>query len=77
MYAKQDLVFRAVAAEEGLKLDDAALDVRLAKYAKENGFESADDIITEDMTKEQYRDFFLFDDVITFLTSNNKAVPAK
>lgn len=77
MYAKQDLVFHAVADKEGLKLDDAALDVRLAKYAKENGFESADAIITEDMTKEQYRDFFLFDDVITYLTSNNKAVPAK
>ena len=77
MYAKQDLVFHAVAEKEGLKLDDAALDVRLAKYAKENGFEKAEDIITEDMTKEQYRDFFLFDDVITYLTSNNKAVPAK
>ncbi len=76
-YAKQDLLFHAIAEKEGLILDDAALDVRIAKYAKENGFEKAEDIITDDKTKEQYRDLFLFDDVITYLTSNNKAVPAK
>ncbi|MBR4993513.1 MAG: trigger factor [Lachnospiraceae bacterium] len=71
-YAKQDLFFNAIAEAEGLTLDDAALEERLNQYAVDNGYEKADDIVNEQMTREQYRDFFLFDDVITFLVDNAK-----
>lgn len=69
-YAKQDILFKAIAEKENLTLSDEDLDARLQEYADMYGAESVDDLFTEGLDKEEYRNYFLFDDVINFLVEN-------
>lgn len=69
-YAKQDTFFKAVAEAEGMSISDEDLDARLTQYATDNGYESMDDLLQAGMDKEEYRDYFIFDDVINFLVEN-------
>lgn len=68
-YTKQLLIMEAIADEEGLGLSDAELDVRMKTYALENGLD-VDSLITENTTREDYRESFLYQDVAAFLAKN-------
>jgi len=71
-YAKQEILFKAIAIAENMTIDDATLDQRMADYATESGYESAEDLLSTGMSKEDYRDYFIFDDVINMIIENAK-----
>lgn len=71
--AKQGLVFQAIANAEGLNIDDATLDAKLQEQAELYGVASVEELIG-DTNKEDYRDFFMFEDVIAFLVENSTVV---
>lgn len=69
-WAKQELVFKAIAEAEGLNLTDEEFEKRFEEYATSNGYESADDLIAAGAVKDTFREYFLFDDVIGFISDN-------
>lgn len=71
--AKQGLVFQAIANAEGLTIDDAELDAKLQEQAELYGLASIEELIG-DTNKEDYRDFFMFEEVIAFLIENSTVV---
>ena len=71
--AKQGLVFQAIANAEGLNIDDEALDAKLQEQAELYGVASVEELIG-DTNKEDYRDYFMFEDVIAFLLENSTVV---
>lgn len=71
--ARQSLAFQAVANAEGLNIDDEALDAKLQEQVELYGAGSIEELIG-DTNKEDYRDYFMFDNVIAFLVENATVV---
>ncbi len=67
--AKQILAFQAVANKEGLAMTDEELEAELLEFATSNGFDSVDAFIGEN-TREEYKEYYMFEDVMEFLVSN-------
>ncbi|MBR1930895.1 MAG: trigger factor [Lachnospiraceae bacterium] len=66
---KQGLALQAVANRENLNLDDEALDARILEYAQEAGYDTIEEFIG-DTSKEDFREYFLNEDVLQFLIDN-------
>lgn len=71
--AKQALVLQAIANKEGLVLSEEGLLERIEEYALENGAESAEEMLTY-ISMQDFRDYFMTNDVIEFLKNNNTVV---
>lgn len=67
--AKQDLALQAVANEENLNISDEELDSMLLENAQASGYTTIEEFIGE-TSKEDYREYFLFDKVINYLIEN-------
>ena len=72
-YTKIVLVVHAIADIEGLNISDEALDNRLEDYAQSRGV-SMDELLINGLTKEDYRESFLYEDVLNFLIDNSVKV---
>lgn len=69
MYAKQSLIILAIAQKEGLIPDEAALDARMEEYAGKAGV-TVDDLLSNGLTKDVYKESFVYEDVLKFLVEN-------
>lgn len=67
--AKQDLALQAVANAENLNISDEELDSMLLEHAQASGYTTIEEFIGE-TSKEDYREYFLFDKVLNFLVEN-------
>lgn len=67
--AKQSLAFQAVANVENLNLADEAFEARLSETATDNGYASVEEMMGTN-TKENYREYFMMEDVVEFLIDN-------
>lgn len=67
--AKQSLAFQAVANTENLNVTDEELQEKLEEYASQGGYESVEDFLG-DLDREEYREYFMFERVLDFLTEN-------
>lgn len=67
--AKQGLVFQAIANAENLVVTDEELDEKLNQYVTDYGLASIEELLG-DTNKEDYRDFFMFEKVVSFLIEN-------
>lgn len=68
-YTKGVLIMMAIADEEGLNISDEDLDERMQEYARSAGV-SVDDLLVPGLTKEDYRESFLYEDVMNYLVEN-------
>jgi trigger factor len=68
-YTKRLLVIQAIADYEGLNISDEALDARIEAYAESRGC-TVDDLYSSGVTKDDYRESFLYEDVVAFLADN-------
>lgn len=68
--AMQDLAFKALANKENLLVDDEELEETLQTYANNNGFVTVEEFLRGN-TREEYREYFLFEKVIDFLMENS------
>ncbi len=75
-YTKEILVALAIATKEGLLLTDEQLDARMEEVAASAGI-SADELLANGVTKDDYRESFLYEDVMTFLAENAANTPAE
>lgn len=64
---KQDFTLQAIANREGLTVSDEELQSRLEEYASNAGYTSVEEFIGE-ISKEDYRDYFMSEKVLEFLT---------
>ncbi len=67
--AKQSLAVQAVANAENLNISDEELQENLEQYATLGGYDTVEDFLG-DLDKEEYREFFLLEKVLDFLTEN-------
>lgn len=67
---KQNLICQAIANAEGLNLSDEELDQMLQTYAAQGGTTVEEMLSGAD--KEDYREYFMFQSVIEFLSENAK-----
>lgn len=67
--AKQSLAVQAVANAENLNISDEELQEKLEQYAAQGGYDTVEDFLGE-LDKEEYREFFMFEKVLDFLTEN-------
>ena len=67
-YLKQDLAFQAIANVEGLAVDDAELDSKLAEMAQEAGAASVEELIG-DTAKDDFRNYFMNKKIMEYLQS--------
>ncbi len=65
-YTKEILVVHAIADKEGLNISDEALEARLEEFARDKGV-AVDELMVGDLTLEDYKESFLYEDVVTFL----------
>lgn len=63
---RQGLLFQYVAEKEGLLLSEEELDAELSRFAEENHVENMDDLF-ENATREDYREYFMFQHVVDFV----------
>lgn len=75
-FTKELLVVRAIAQKEGLELTDEAVDARLEEYGASVG-RTVDELLVNGVTKEDYKDSFTYDDVMTFLVENAVNTPVE
>ncbi len=68
-YVRQLLVVRAIAEKEGLNLSDSDFEARLEEAAKAANV-TVEQLLVNGLTKEDYRESFLFDDVTKFVVEN-------
>lgn len=68
-YTKEILSMQVIADREGLKLSDEELDARLEAYAETSGI-TVDELLVNGLTKEEYRESFLYEDVLNYLVEN-------
>lgn len=68
-YTKTILIMQVIAEREGLNLSDEELDARLEAYAKTNNI-TVDELLVNGLTKEEYRESFLYEDVLNWLVKN-------
>lgn len=69
-YTKQILVVHAIADIEGLNISEEALNARLEEYAERMGV-TVDELMVGDLTKEDYLESFLYEDILNFLVDNS------
>lgn len=67
--AKQIVALQAVANAEGLAMTDEELEAELLEFATSNGYATVDEFIG-DNTREEYKEYYMFEDVLEFLVSN-------
>jgi len=67
--AKQSLAFQAVANAEDLNVTDEELQENLEQYATQGGYATVEEFLGE-MDREEYREYFMFEKVLDFLTQN-------
>ncbi|MCM1099883.1 MAG: trigger factor [Clostridium sp.] len=72
-YTKEVLAVRAIADKEGLNISDESLDERLQEYAESAGV-TVDDLLVSGLTKENFRDSLLYEDVLDFLLENSETI---
>ncbi len=70
---RQDLAFQAVANREGLNISDEELNERLTEYASDAGYATVEEFVGEN-SLEDYRDYFMYDNVLHFLVENAQIV---
>ena len=68
-YTKTILIVLSIATKEGLILTDEQLDARLEEIATNSGC-TVDDLLANGVTKEEYRESFMYEDVMNFLAQN-------
>lgn len=68
-YARETLVIKAIADREDLNLSDSALDARMEEAAKEVGT-TVDHLLESGLTKEDYRESFLYEDVLKLVVES-------
>ncbi|MCM1568656.1 MAG: FKBP-type peptidyl-prolyl cis-trans isomerase [Roseburia sp.] len=64
---KLNLACQAVANQEQLNISDEELDAMLEDYAGQAGYQSVEEYIG-DTSKEEFRDYFMYQNVVKFLT---------
>ena len=69
--AKQDIALQAVANKENLNISDEELDQMLQDRATAAGYDTIEEYIGE-TSKEDYREYFLYDKVTDYLVENAK-----
>lgn len=74
-YTKGLLVVRAIADQEGLNLSDEELDARMEEYAQSAGT-TVDNLLVNGLTREDYRESFLYEDVVNFVVENSVSAAA-
>ena len=67
--AKQDIALQAVANKENLNISDEELDQMLQDRATAAGYDTIEEYIGE-TSKEDYREYFLYDKVLDYLVEN-------
>jgi trigger factor len=67
--AKQSIAFQAVANREDLNITDEELATRLAEDMAAGNYTTEEEFLGES-TKEDYRDYLMFDKVTTFIVDN-------
>ena len=67
--AKQVVAFQAVANAEDLNMTDEELEAELQEFATANGYATVDEFIG-DNTREEYKEYYMFEDVLAFLIEN-------
>lgn len=67
--ARQSMIFKYIAAKENISIDDTELDEKLAEMAKENNYDTVEDMMG-DRDKEEFRDYFLYEKVVDFIYDN-------
>ncbi len=68
-YTKEILIVRAIADKEGMNISDEDLDARLESFAKTSGI-TVDELLVNGLTREEYRESFLYEDVLNYLVEN-------
>lgn len=68
-YTKESLVAKVIADKEGLVLTDEELDARLAENAEAAGI-GVETLLANGVTKDNYRESYLYEDVLNFLVEN-------
>lgn len=68
-YTRESLVAQVIAEKEGLVLSEEELDARITEYAESMGT-TIDVLLTNGTTKNDYRESFLYEDVLTFLVEH-------
>lgn len=68
--ATQELAFKALANKENISITDEELEDTLLTYANNNGYVTVEEFLGS-YTREQYREYFLFEEVIDFLMDNS------
>lgn len=63
---RQDIALQAIANREGLTVDDEELDQTLQEYADQGGYSSVSELMG-DITREEYRNYFMNEKVTDFL----------
>jgi len=69
MEVKQLLILQTIAEAEGIAITEDQLDERINTYAEENG-KTADDLYVNGLTKEDFWESFLYEDVVGWLVDN-------
>ena len=69
--AQQDIALQAVANREDLNISDEDLEQMLQENATAAGYDSVDEYIGE-TSREDYREYFLYDKVVAYLVENAK-----
>ncbi len=67
--AKQVLALQALANKEDLMRSDEELDKAISEAATANGYANVEEFMGEN-SKEDYREYFMFEDTIAFLVEN-------
>ena len=67
--AQQGVAFQAVANAENLNIEDQELQEKLEEYAVQGGYDSVEAFLGE-LDREEYREYFMFEKVLEFLTQN-------
>lgn len=68
-YAKQTLVYQAIANAEGLNISDRELEMTLSEYAAQNGAASVEEFLAG-TDKEEYRDSLMMEKAYNFIIEN-------
>jgi trigger factor len=72
---RQSIAFQAVANREGLNISDEEMETRLAEDMAAGNYATEEEYLGE-TTKEDYREYLMFDKVMTFIVDNAIVTPA-
>jgi trigger factor len=72
---RQSIAFQAVANKENLNVTDEELEAKLQEDMAAGNYATAEEFLGE-TTKEDYREYLMFDKVLAFIVDNAKVTPA-